>query len=110
MDWGARITFNEPWVITAMSYGHGLFAPDHVSNTEPYMCVLPLPKLAQLTLGFSAAHHLLLAHAYAVELYRTKYKSTEGGIIGITLDSLCYIPYDGSPESARYSLPFHRPA
>ena len=32
-----RITFNEPWVISILGYGMGIFAPGHVSNTEPWM-------------------------------------------------------------------------
>ena len=33
----SRITLNEPWVISIMGYGNGIFAPGHASNTEPWM-------------------------------------------------------------------------
>ena len=39
------------------------------SITEPYLCV----------------HSVNLAHAYASNVYRTKYQPTQGGVIGITL-------------------------
>jgi hypothetical protein len=32
------------------------------------------------------AHHVLLSHAAAVEIYRNQYQTTQGGIIGITLN------------------------
>jgi len=41
------------------------------SNLEPYV----------------VGHNVLLAHAHAVELYRTKYGASQGGSIGITLNS-----------------------
>lgn len=61
------ITLNEPWVVSELGYGQGMFAPGRKSNSEPYL----------------AAHHLLVSHAKAVDLYRTKYAAQEG-TIGIT--------------------------
>lgn len=61
------ITHNEPWVISILGYGQGMFAPGRRSNSEPYL----------------AAHHLLVSHAKAVDLYRTKYAHQQG-TIGIT--------------------------
>ena len=49
------ITLNEPWVVAILGYGQGVFAPGRISNSEPYL----------------AAHHLILAHAQAVKLYKT---------------------------------------
>ena len=62
------ITLNEPWVVAVLGYGQGVFAPGRISNSEPYL----------------AAHHLILAHAKAVDLYRKKYQSDQQGRIGIT--------------------------
>lgn len=45
------------------------------------------------------AHNVILAHAYAVKLYREEFKAVQGGQIGITLDCHWQIPYDDSPES-----------
>lgn len=61
------ITLNEPWVVSILGYGQGVFAPGRVSNSEPYL----------------AAHHLLLSHAKAVQIYREKYGRPDGQI-GIT--------------------------
>lgn len=47
----------------------------------------------------SASHNLVLAHAYAVQLYRQEFQQQQGGQIGITLDSHWLLPYDESPES-----------
>ncbi len=52
---------------------------------------------------FSVAHHLILAHAYAVKAYREE-NTTQGGQIGITLDCPWYIPYDDKPESMSFGL------
>jgi beta-glucosidase len=61
------ITLNESWVVAILGYGQGVFAPGRISNSEPYL----------------AAHHLILSHAKAVDVYRKKY-AHQGGQIGIT--------------------------
>jgi len=71
-------TFNEPYVVAWLGYGLGINAPGRCSNrsicnagntsTEPYI----------------VAHHLLLAHAKAVALYRTM---KQKGKIGIVVNS-----------------------
>ncbi|CCM00730.1 uncharacterized protein FIBRA_02770 [Fibroporia radiculosa] len=77
------ITHNEPWCISCLGYQKGVFAPGHKSNTEPWI----------------VAHNLILAHAYAVKLYRDSFKASQGGQIGITLDCHWLMPYDDSPEN-----------
>jgi len=67
------ITINEAWVVSVLGYGQGVFAPGHVSNSEPY----------------AVAHNLLLAHAKAVKIYRQKYQSEQVGLIGITNNCDC---------------------
>lgn len=62
------ITLNEPWVVAMLGYGQGVFAPGRTSDADPYL----------------AGHHLLLAHAYAVDRYRSKYQAKQNGRIGIT--------------------------
>lgn len=65
-DW---VTLNEPYSYTLNGYHGGTFAPGRCSNyvgnctagdsaTEPYI----------------VAHHLILAHAAAVRLYKRKYQ------------------------------------
>ncbi len=62
------ITINEAWVITILGHGQGVFAPGRTSNSEPYL----------------AGHHVLLAHAKAVDIYRRKFQANQKGKIGIT--------------------------
>lgn len=54
----------------------------------------------------SVGHHLILAHANAVKLYRESFKVAQKGQIGITLNGDWQMPYDNSPESAIYHLDF----
>ncbi|KAF7823962.1 beta-glucosidase 12-like [Senna tora] len=82
------ITLNEPWTYSNNGYATGQLAPGRCSNwlnnnctggdsgTEPYL----------------VAHHLLLAHASAVELYKTKFQASQKGLIGITLVSHWFLP------------------
>jgi beta-glucosidase len=45
---------------------------------------------------YTVSHHLLLAHAAALKLYKEKYQSCQGGQIGITLVSYWFEPYSNS--------------
>ena len=63
------ITLNEPAVQAREAYGTGEMAPGWVG--QPYWC----------------GHTMLLAHAESYHLYDTKYRPTQGGLIGITLSS-----------------------
>lgn len=53
---------------------------------------------------YSVAHHVILSHALAVQLYRDEFQPTQGGLIGITLNGDMAIPYDESPESKCHPL------
>lgn len=77
------ITLNEPWVVAILGYGQAVFPPAITSNSAPYL----------------AGHHLLLAHAEAVEIYRKKYQKQQGGIIGITNNCDWREPVDQKPEN-----------
>ncbi|CAN6167615.1 unnamed protein product [Urochloa humidicola] len=75
------VTLNEPNIEPIGGYDNGAQPPRRCSypfgknctggnsSTEPYI----------------AAHHLILAHASAVSVYRNKYQPIQGGQIGITL-------------------------
>jgi len=52
------------------------------SATEPYI----------------VAHHVLLAHAAAVDIYRRKFKATQNGVVGIALDCEWGEPLTSSRE------------
>ncbi len=127
---------NEPWCVSILGYGRGVFAPGRSSDrmrspegdsyTEPWMYVLisfiPLTNrslyrcctltfavasntphanciLPCRTIDTSVGHNVILAHAYAVKVYREDFKEKQGGQIGVTLNGDWAMPYDDSPES-----------
>ncbi|KAK7243695.1 hypothetical protein RIF29_38505 [Crotalaria pallida] len=74
------VTLNEPYIFSINGYSGGALAPGRCSKyvgnctagnsaTEPYI----------------VAHHLLLAHAAVVTLYKTRYQAQQKGKIGITI-------------------------
>ncbi|GKY91453.1 hypothetical protein MPSEU_000117600 [Mayamaea pseudoterrestris] len=82
------ITINEAWSSAIGGYASGLHAPGHQSPTEPYI----------------VAHHLLLAHAKAVHVYRTEFNvtTTQGGaILGMATSGDYRYPLDPDSESDR---------
>ncbi|CAN0889013.1 Lactase/phlorizin hydrolase [Linum grandiflorum] len=98
-EFGDRVshwtTVNEPNIFAAGSYDQGIAPPHRCSppfgltacshgnsSTEPYLVL----------------HHLLLAHASAVQLYRRKYQGKQRGFIGISLYSYGYAPYSNSTQ------------
>ncbi|CAN0862156.1 Beta-glucosidase 24 [Linum grandiflorum] len=100
------VTVNEPHTIARGAFSEGEMAPgrctssperhcDHGnSGTEPYI----------------VAHNLLLAHSAIVQLYKEKYQATQKGMIGISLNSNWYIPFDENSqkdkEAAQRGLDF----
>ena len=60
-------TLNEPWVVTDGGYLHGALAPGHRNLFEA-----PI-----------ASHHLLLAHAAAVEAYRAEGEHRVGLVVNV---------------------------
>ncbi|CAL9221282.1 unnamed protein product [Arabidopsis halleri] len=99
------MTFNEPRVVAALGYDNGIFAPgrcskafgnctDGNSATEPYIVV----------------HHLILAHAAAVQRYRQNYQEKQKGRIGILLDFVWFEPLTSSKadnDAAQRARDFH---
>ena len=72
-------THNEPWVAAFLGYGIGVHAPG----------------INDATKAFQAAHHLLMAHARAVEIYRS---GNHGGEIGLILNLNHLIPGSDKTE------------
>ncbi|PWZ08701.1 Beta-glucosidase 4 [Zea mays] len=66
------ITINEPLQTAINGYGIGIFAPGGCQG-ETARCYL-------------AAHHQILAHAAAVDVYRRKFKAAQGGEVGLVVD------------------------
>ncbi|KAL4585432.1 hypothetical protein LXL04_010053 [Taraxacum kok-saghyz] len=81
------ITLNEPANNCVFGYDLGEFPPGRVEkcNTEPYI----------------VAHNMLLAHATVVDLYRKRFQASQGGQIGITLDSMYYEPLNPRKKEDR---------
>lgn len=78
----AWITLNEPWCAAVLGYATGEHAPGRKSSQdrEPYV----------------AAHHMILAHARAVRLYRSDFQASQKGLIGISLNMDWKEPYTDS--------------
>ncbi|XP_044488695.1 beta-glucosidase 17-like isoform X2 [Mangifera indica] len=81
------ISLNEPNLFSSAGYATGAYPPGrcsyYVENctqgnsaTEPYL----------------VAHHMILSHATAANLYRHKYQASQKGIIGITMNTVWQIP------------------
>uniref|UniRef100_A0A0E0M394 4-hydroxy-7-methoxy-3-oxo-3,4-dihydro-2H-1,4-benzoxazin-2-yl glucosidebeta-D-glucosidase n=1 Tax=Oryza punctata TaxID=4537 RepID=A0A0E0M394_ORYPU len=94
------VTVNEPNIEPIGGYNDGVQPPRRCSypfgtnctggdsSTEPYI----------------VAHHLLLAHASAVSIYRQKYQAIQGGQIGITLLGWWYEPYTDATADAAAAM------
>ncbi|THH21387.1 hypothetical protein EW146_g134 [Bondarzewia mesenterica] len=96
-----RLTMNEPWCISVLGYGRGVFAPGRSSDRERS------PTGDSSTEPWIVGHHVILSHAHAVKVYREEFKARQGGQIGITLNGDWAVPYDDSPanvEAAQHAL------
>ncbi|XP_068339132.1 cyanogenic beta-glucosidase-like [Pyrus communis] len=96
------IRLNEPYAFSNNGYATGaqatgrcaawqnLNCTDEDSATEPYL----------------VTHHLLLAHAAAVTLYKNKYQASQKGMIRITLVSAWFDPASYSKEDKNAALQY----
>jgi len=75
-------THNEPWVAAFLGYGIGLHAPG----------------ICDATKAFQTAHHMMLAHAKAVHVYRD---GDYGGKIGLILNLNHLIPASDREEDVK---------
>ncbi|KAL9264734.1 Beta-glucosidase 17-like protein [Drosera capensis] len=85
------LTLNEPNYFSQYGYGYGKDAPgrcsDYIGNcTSGNSAIEP----------YQAAHNLILSHASAYHLYKQRYQASQKGVIGITLASNWYVPYNKS--------------
>ncbi|TKY54030.1 Beta-glucosidase 46 [Spatholobus suberectus] len=85
------VTFNEPNYLVPLAYRKGLFPPCRCSS-----------KFGDCSEGdsekepFVAAHNMILSHAAAVDIYRNKYQTEQGGKIGIVLHCDWFEPLSNS--------------
>ncbi|XP_063700405.1 myrosinase 1-like [Culicoides brevitarsis] len=71
------LTFNEPFDVCMEGYGLGKSPPFvNASGRADYLCV----------------HHVLLSHAKAYHLYRSKFEPEQQGKVSITLNSRFFYP------------------
>ncbi|KAL4244934.1 Beta-glucosidase 1B [Abortiporus biennis] len=95
------LTMNEPWCISILGYGRGVFAPGRSSDR------LRSPEGDSSREPWIVGHSVILSHANAVKLYREEFKEKQGGQIGVTLNGDWALPYDDSPaniEAAQHAL------
>ncbi|OWM73464.1 hypothetical protein CDL15_Pgr026563 [Punica granatum] len=94
------ITFNKPWTYCNFGYATGSLAPGRCSAWQNLNCT----GGDSGTEPYLVAHHLLLAHAAAVKLYKEKYETSQKGVIGITLVSHWFEPYSNSGKDRNAAL------
>ncbi|KAK2982596.1 hypothetical protein RJ640_001206 [Escallonia rubra] len=81
------ITINEPWSYSVFGYAYGTFPPNRCSKgTKSLALDFSVGRYATYSLDkdcnggdsgtepYRVSHHLLLAHATAVQIYREKYQ------------------------------------
>ncbi|RVW54524.1 Beta-glucosidase 11 [Vitis vinifera] len=86
-------TLNEGNIFALGGYDTGM--------TPPHRCSPPFgncPKGNSSTEAYIAAHHILLAHASVVQLYREKYQETQQGFIGINVFAYWFVPMTNETE------------
>ncbi|KAA8593180.1 hypothetical protein FQN60_009296 [Etheostoma spectabile] len=77
-------TFSSPWVVSHAGYGIG----DHPPGLKDYVVA-----------SYQVTHNMLKSHAEAFHVYNDKYRTTQGGKVGIALNSDWAEPMDPSrPE------------
>ncbi|TKY72136.1 Beta-glucosidase 47 [Spatholobus suberectus] len=88
------VTFNEPNVAIIRGYRTGEWPPSRCSGSFGN-CGYGGDSERE---PFIAASNLLLSHAAAVDLYRTKYQKNQGGRIGLVMNAVWFEPFTNSSE------------
>ncbi|CAL0334131.1 unnamed protein product [Lupinus luteus] len=99
-------TLNEPHIFSTTGYASGTSAPGRCSDWLKQNCT----GGDSSTEPYLVSHNLLLAHAAAIHIYRTKYQASDNGKIGITLNTNWFIALSENSthdiKAARRSLDF----
>ncbi|MED6147794.1 hypothetical protein PIB30_047053 [Stylosanthes scabra] len=99
------LTLNGPSILSKLGYAIGQYAPGRCSSWLNLNCT----GGDSATEPYIVTHHLLLAHASAVKVFREKYQSTQKGQIGIIHGTDWFVPMSQSKEdidSASRALAF----
>ncbi|KAI3506622.1 hypothetical protein L1887_21182 [Cichorium endivia] len=101
-EFGDRVlhwtTFNEANVFTLGGYDMGFSPPGRCSS--PFG-LINCSRGDSTYEPYLAAHHLLLAHASTVRLYREKYKAMQHGFVGINVLAYWFEPYTNTTEDVK---------
>ncbi|KAL2503229.1 Beta-glucosidase 17 [Forsythia ovata] len=110
------ITLNEPWTFTYQGYVSGTMPPGRgATSAEPVKTIphhrcrsgVPFdicPDGNPGTEPYIVAHHLILSHAAAVEIYRQRYQTHQGGKIGVTNVSKWFEPLNDTTADKEAAL------
>ncbi|CAH4037045.1 unnamed protein product [Pieris brassicae] len=80
------ITINEPYIHCSFGYASGSHAP----------------RIRSPGVGFyECGRNIILANAKAWHIYDKEFRATQGGVIGITLDSTMAMPGSNSPDDVQ---------
>ncbi|KDP28152.1 hypothetical protein JCGZ_13923 [Jatropha curcas] len=97
-EFGDRVstwtTINEPNIFAVGGYDQGITAPGRCSFPFGFNC----SKGNSSYEPYLAGHHMLLAHASTVRLYRKKYQRKQDGTIGVNLYAFWLLPLTNSTE------------
>ncbi|KAG4400878.1 hypothetical protein GLYMA_07G151900v4 [Glycine max] len=100
-EFGDRVrywtTVNEANVYAVFGYDVGMLPPQRCSPSPIFNC----SRGNSTTEPYLVAHHMLLAHASAVRLYRKKYQVMQHGLIGFNLLPFGVLPRTNSIEDVR---------
>ncbi|CAA7017237.1 unnamed protein product [Microthlaspi erraticum] len=90
------ITINQLYTVPTRGYGLGSDAPGRCSHWQDSSCYAG----NSATEPYIVAHHQLIAHATVVDLYRKKYKPTQGGQIGPVMITRWFLPYNVTDKTS----------
>jgi beta-glucosidase len=93
------LTMNEIQTFAWIGYGVGVHAPGRCSPSPGNQCQQIGGGGNSSTEPYIVGHNALLAHALAVQTYRTKYQSQQQGKIGMTINSGFALPWNSSVQA-----------
>ncbi|XP_024988226.1 beta-glucosidase 46-like isoform X2 [Cynara cardunculus var. scolymus] len=93
------VTFNEPNVVAIRGYRSGIYPPARCSGSFGNCSSGDSEREP-----FIVAHNMILSHASAVDIYRTKYQEKQKASIGIVMNAVWYEPISNSSQDRLAAL------